>query len=212
MDLPAKTARKKSRPVRHRGVDSNAACCPMPAEMAVPLDAPAECRCPLTPCHPPHQCFTELCFDPYTRCYRVSDGRCPVTYSYRPTLRDCIPPGGVFCAKPCCSCKPAHPCSEQRSCEALWESVTDAQRALSRLLNAEAEKLDRIVASTDNLDILMEADQSTIRALVDIAFLEQALYHDLEKIHDICCLCEPAMEVHTLQSAAEAFNPLPPEM
>ncbi len=69
-------------------------------------------------------------------------------------------------------------------------TVAEAQMALSHILNAEGEKLKRAIASTDDLNALLEVNQAVNRTLVDVTFLEQALYHDLEKILEICGSCK----------------------
>ena len=72
-------------------------------------------------------------------------------------------------------------------------SCVVAQRALTRILNAEADKLECAVACIEDFDALVWLSQSVNRTLTDVAFLEQALYHELEQILDLCgpCLCAP---------------------
>lgn len=116
-------------------------------------------------------------------------------YSY---LLECVLPDGAFCPEPCGSCepkpphpepKPPHP--EPKPCEDLLESIALAQAALSHILNAEGEKLQQVIASTDDPDTLLAANQAVNRAVVNTTFLEQVLYQKLALIREICCLCKP---------------------
>lgn len=113
-------------------------------------------------------------------------------YSY---LLECVPVSGAFAPELCCCpCKPKPPCPDRRPCEELLESVALMQTALSRILNAESEKMQKIIASSDDPDTLLEANQAVNRVLVDATFLEQALYHKLELIRDLCEPCNPESE------------------
>jgi hypothetical protein len=153
----------------------------------------ADCPCPLSACEPNGTCVTGLYFDPHARRFRVSDGRCPATYRYFDTIQACIPEGGAYCGKPRCARRPALPCPGPKSCDELLRSILEAQRALTRILNAEADKLECAVACIEDFDALVWLSQSVNRTLTDVAFLEQALYHELEQILDLCgpCLCAP---------------------
>ncbi len=149
------------------------------------------CPCPLAACEPPGRCVTGIYFDPHMRQYRVSDGRDSATYRYCDTLQACIPEGAAYCGKPRCARRPALPCPGAKSCDDLIRSVLEAQRALTRILNAEADKLECAVARIEDFDALIWLSQSVNRTLTDAAFLEQALYHELEQIFDLCgpCFC-----------------------
>lgn len=153
-----------------------------------------ECPCPMAACEPSGKCVTGLYFDPHVRRFRVTDGRCPATYRYFDTIQACFQEGGAYCGKPRCARKPSLPCPEPRTCDDLLRSVLEAQRALTRILNGEADKLECAVACVDNFDALIWLSQSVNRTLTDVAFLEQALYHELEQILDLCepCLCRSA--------------------
>jgi len=94
------------------------------------------------------------------------------------------------CAHPC-ALPPKPPCPEPESCEELLENVAAAEMALAQTLNAEGEKLTRIIESTDDFDALIEADRAVNRALEDVICKEQALARELERILEICGACAP---------------------
>ncbi|MGE4549535.1 MAG: hypothetical protein AB7C89_08310, partial [Intestinibacillus sp.] len=108
-----------------------------------------------------------------------------------PYLMECVPVDGAFCPALCCSCRPKPPCPEPKVCEDLLESVALMQTALSHILSTEGEKLQKVVSATDDVDTLLEVNQTVSRTLTDATFLEQVLYHKLELINDICSACKP---------------------
>ncbi len=184
MNLPSKKARAGRR--RRMAFDADGPDAPDTcAEKGRP-----DCPCPLAACEPPGMCITGLYFDPHARRYRVSDGRCPATYRYFDTLQACVPECVAYCGKPRCARRPALPCPGEKSCEDLLRSVLEAQRALTRILNAEADKLECAVECIEDFDALLWLNQSVNRTLADAAFLEQALYHELEQILELCGPCD----------------------
>lgn len=90
---------------------------------------------------------------------------------------------------PCCTCQPPH-CPRPKYCEAILGSVAEAQFTLSRMLNAEADKLDKAIEIADDYDQLLEINQETHRTLTAAIFLEQALYFKLQQMQEICGSCE----------------------
>jgi hypothetical protein len=103
-----------------------------------------------------------------------------------PYLLECVPEVGSFEPELCCLCKPKPPCPEAKPCEDLLESIALVQTALSHILNAEGEKLQRVIASTDDPATLLEVNQAVNRTVVNATFLEQVLYQKLESIQEIC--------------------------
>ena len=69
--------------------------------------------------------------------------------------------------------------------------MADDQLALSRMLNAEADKLNKAIEIADNCDQLLDVNRAVHRTLTAAIFLEQALYFKLEQIQEICGPCEP---------------------
>jgi len=109
-------------------------------------------------------------------------------YSY---LLECVPVDGMWGPEFCCPCQPKPPHPEPMPCEDLLESVALAQTALSHVLNAEGEKLQRVIASTDDPDTLLAVNRSVNQAVVNTTFLEQVLYQKLALIQEICGPCRP---------------------
>lgn len=106
-------------------------------------------------------------------------------------LLECVPADGIWGPEYCYPCKPKPPHPEPMPCEDLLESVALAQTALSRVLNAEGEKLQRVIASTDDPDTLLAVNRAVNQAVVNTTFLEQVLYQKLALIQEICDLCKP---------------------
>ena len=117
-----------------------------------------------------------------------------------PYILECVPVSGTFCPGLCCNFKPKPPCPEPKPCEDLLESVALAQMALSNILNAEAEKLQKAIAATDDPATLLEVNQAVNRTVVNATFLEQVLYQKLELIQEICEPCK-----------SDSCSPLDPE-
>ena len=186
MNMPPKQAHANACPARPRALVAHT-CCYSRIRQGSREVARPDCCSAQSQRRMPEECFTGLYYDPCVRCYRVSDGRHPAQYNYHPTLPECIPADGVYCSRPCCVKPP--PCPNPGSCAELLESVIAAQRALSQILCAEADKLMKAVASTDDLNLLLAVNQEVNCTLVDVTFLEQALYHELEQIREICDPC-----------------------
>ena len=58
----------------------------------------------------------------------------------------------------------------------LLESIALNEAALSHILNAEGEKLQKAVQIADSIHDLLEIDRSVIQTLTRVTFLEQTLY------------------------------------
>ena len=61
--------------------------------------------------------------------------------------------------------------------------------ALAQILNAEGEKLNRIIESTDDLEKIFLADRA-VRVVDEVIVKDQALLRELERILEICSACE----------------------
>lgn len=122
-----------------------------------------------------------------------------------PYVLECVPVDGAFDPDLCCQCKPKPPHPEPKPCEDLLESVALMQMAISNILNAEAEKLQRTIAATDDPDILLEANRSVNRTVISATFLEQVLYQKLELIQELCDPCKPETPRSPMQTGSEVF-------
>ncbi|WP_455619442.1 hypothetical protein [Eisenbergiella sp.] len=129
----------------------------------------AHCKC--------GNCFCNTC-----KC----DGKCNC---------DCKNDCGCSCK---CNCKCG--CCDCQSCCAslcsLLESIALNEAALSHILNAEGEKLQKAVRIADSIHDLLEIDRSVSQTITRVTFLEQTLYAKLEAVKELqdgnCC--EKGME------------------
>lgn len=110
------------------------------------------------------------------------DGKC--NYGCK---NDC----GCSCKYNCkCGC-----CCDCQSCCAslcsLLESIALNEAALSHILNAEGEKLQKAVKIADSIHDLLEIDRSVSQIITRVTFLEQTLYAKLEAVKELqdgnCC-------------------------
>ena len=61
--------------------------------------------------------------------------------------------------------------------------------ALAQILNAEGEKLNRIIESTDDLQKILKGD-GAVRVVDEVTVKDQTLLRELERILEICGACE----------------------
>ena len=96
----------------------------------------------------------------------------------------CCCPCDYPCPPPCMP-----PCTHQQACNDILQSIALMEASLSHILNAEGEKLQKIVAISENPDTILEVNRSVNRTLINATNLEQVLFHKLEELNDICNLC-----------------------
>lgn len=94
------------------------------------------------------------------------------------------------CFNPCCFSEPTPACPRPKYCETLLASVAETQLTLSRMLNAEAEKLDKAIEVACSSDQLLEINEAVHRTLTAVLFLEQALCCKLQQMKDMCGACQ----------------------
>lgn len=111
-----------------------------------------------------------------------------------PYLLRCVPNCDCLCKHLCpCNFTLCHnkPCTEKtHACNDVLESIALMEAALSHILNAEGEKLQRIIATTDDPCVLLEVNKSVNTTLINATHLEQVLFHKLESIKEVCD-CHP---------------------
>ncbi len=93
-----------------------------------------------------------------------------------------------FPCEPPCKKRPPRPC-EQELCDIL-ESVARVEAALSHILNAEGEKLQRILQLSDEPQEIMAVNNSIIETLASATHLEYVLFEKLrlaERMRDVDC-------------------------
>lgn len=97
---------------------------------------------------------------------------------------------------PCCCnfklcqtcCHDSHPCDPQKD---IMESIASIEAALSHILNAEGEKIQKALSATDDLDKIMCVNREVNKTIVNITHLENTLYDKLNALsgcecHDDC--------------------------
>ncbi|MEG1547571.1 MAG: hypothetical protein RR232_02340 [Clostridia bacterium] len=67
-----------------------------------------------------------------------------------------------------------------KSCNSIIESIALIETALSHILNAEGEKIQKVLSSTDDSCEIMKANETVGRAIINITHLEQVLYAKLQ--------------------------------
>lgn len=87
-----------------------------------------------------------------------------------------------ICRDDCCS-------SDEDSQRDVLESIAMIETALSHILNAEGEKIQKALASTDDLDKIMCVNRAVNQTIVNVTHLEHTLYAKLSALAD-CGLCD----------------------
>lgn len=87
-------------------------------------------------------------------------------------------------------CMPPRPVSRCQAISDLVESVAQEQAALGRILCAEAEKLEKIIAHVcTRPPELLKANKSVERLINSVSRLEMILQTKLELFDDCLCIC-----------------------
>lgn len=86
-----------------------------------------------------------------------------------------------------CCCKPGpEPEPELNSCNDLIESIALVEAAISHILNAEGEKLQKVLAITDDFDKIMCVNKEINETIINVTSLEHVLYSKLMAASKIC--------------------------
>ncbi|MEG2038388.1 MAG: hypothetical protein RRZ73_01540 [Oscillospiraceae bacterium] len=91
-------------------------------------------------------------------------------------------------------CDTSH-CDKRACCEII-ESVALIETALSHILNAEGEKLQKIIASTDDIDKILCANELINTTILNVTHLEIILHDKLTIIKDFCNHCNEDTPCH----------------
>ena len=75
----------------------------------------------------------------------------------------------------------------------MIESIALMEIALSHILNAEGEKLQKVIATTNDIDKILCVNKEVNKTIVNVTHLEQVLYAKLEALQDNC-LCRDLCE------------------
>ncbi len=99
----------------------------------------------------------------------------------------------------CCDEQPCHP---KQACHDVLESIALVEAALAHILNAEGEKLQKVLAESDDLDQIMYVNKEINRTIVSATHLEHLLYDKLSILTELCpeadcaddaCCCHNAL-------------------
>lgn len=75
------------------------------------------------------------------------------------------------------------------------ESIALIETALSHILNAEGEKIQKVLATTDDIDKIMCVNREVNKTIVNATHLEHTLYAKLSALFD-CGLCDKPCDDH----------------
>lgn len=79
-----------------------------------------------------------------------------------------------------------HHHTDNNSCNDVIESIALIEASLSHILNAEGEKLQKIIQSTSDPNIILDVNEAVNKTIVNITHLEHVLYSKLEAAKAIC--------------------------
>lgn len=113
-------------------------------------------------------------------------------YSY---IYDVIMECDALCEKiSCCNygiCDKNCHCNEHKECcSDVLESIALVEASIANILNAEGEKLQKAISSTDDICKILEVNKSVNKTIVKATHLENLLYDKLDALNDCCDFCE----------------------
>lgn len=79
-----------------------------------------------------------------------------------------------------------HGDTPEKSCTNIIESIALIETSLSHILNAEGEKLQKILAISDDPDKILEVNDAINHTITNITHLEHVLYAKLDTAKNIC--------------------------
>lgn len=88
-----------------------------------------------------------------------------------------------ICDACCGDCKPCDPGKD------VIESIALMETALAHILNAEGEKIQKVLATTDDIDKILCVNREVNKTIVNATHLEHTLYAKLDALSD-CGLCD----------------------
>ena len=115
-----------------------------------------------------------------------------------------------------CCCPEEEDCRFKKCCCDVLESIALVECSIAHILNAEGEKIQKVVASTDDIDKILEANNSVHKVMEKAIRLEQLLCSKLEVLrdcwdfcndNDLCdCMCEDIEACHN--EFSQKYNPI----
>ncbi|MEF9922157.1 MAG: hypothetical protein RSC95_05725 [Anaerovoracaceae bacterium] len=80
---------------------------------------------------------------------------------------------------------------DKESCTDIIESIALVETALSHILNAEGEKLQKVLATTDDIEKILCVNREVNRTIINATHLEHTLYDKLSMALECCGEDEP---------------------
>lgn len=80
----------------------------------------------------------------------------------------------------CCS----NNCCQRDPCADILESIALIEASISHILNAEGEKLQKIIAETDDIDKIICVNREVNKTIINCTHLEHILYAKLSQLYD----------------------------
>lgn len=91
----------------------------------------------------------------------------------------------------CNDCTGCNPCDSTNACTDIMESIALVETALSHILNAEGEKIQKVLSMTDNIDKILCVNREVNKTIVNATHLEHILYAKLNTLSDLGMCCKP---------------------
>ena len=102
------------------------------------------------------------------------------------------------CKNDDCCCKNDDCCCKneisQGDAAAVLESIALVETSIAHILNAEGEKLQKIIACSDNVCEILAVNESVRKTIAKATHLENALYDKMETLNELCCCMEPCCD------------------
>ncbi len=70
------------------------------------------------------------------------------------------------------------------------ESIALVEAALSHILNAQGEELQKVVACSESVEEMLEVNAQINKTITKVTHLEQVLYHKLEELSELAGIQE----------------------
>lgn len=104
----------------------------------------------------------------------------------------------LTCVISCCDNKPCHYNNEcLHRCLEIMQSIAYVEASISHILNAEGEKIQKVVECSNKVCDLLCVNESVNKTIVNMIHLEQVLYSKLQTVHEICPeICELCKYTH----------------
>ncbi|MEG2857736.1 MAG: hypothetical protein RR994_03865, partial [Clostridia bacterium] len=148
--------------------------CEVPREISIEAILFNPCTCDFSHCHFYILASKDNCYSYVYHCILDCEEVCAGIYqcNYNICKDDCSPG--------------ERGCNPKKACCDVLESIALVETALSHILNAEGEKLQKVIASTDDVCKMLEANDSVRRTIEKAAHLECILYDKMGALKEWC--------------------------